>query len=111
MNIPSISTSPTLQNNPEASIVPRAATSIAPTPPAQPISQEQVQAAANSVREYIQPFNGKLEFSVNKDIHRVVVKVVDSESGEVIRQIPSEEMIAIAKALDSIKGLLFNQKA
>ena len=40
-----------------------------------------------------------------------MVKVVDQSTKEVIRQIPSEEMLAIAKALDSLKGLLVRQTA
>ena len=40
-----------------------------------------------------------------------MVKVIDSNTQEVIKQIPSEEMIAIAKALDKLKGLLLQQKA
>ncbi|MBL0207797.1 MAG: flagellar protein FlaG [Propionivibrio sp.] len=117
MNIQSVSASLPQQSNPEASAVSRAAHAFVASPaqenstPAQPVGQEQLKAAVSSVREYIQPFNNNLEFSINDETHQLVVKVVDSETKEVIRQIPSEEMLAIAKALDSIKGLLFKQKA
>lgn len=121
MNIHSVSAALPPQSNPEASAVSRAAHAFVAPPaqaqaqenstPAQPVSREQLKAAVNSVREYIQPFNNNLEFSINDDTKQVVVKVVDSATQEVIRQIPSEEMLAIAKALDSIKGLLFKQKA
>ena len=117
MNIQSISTSLPPSGSPEASIVSREIRAVAQpatekTQPApQPVSQEQLKAAVNSVQEYIKPFNNNLEFSVNNDINQVVVKVVDSTTKEVIRQIPSEEMIAIAKALDSIKGLFVKQTA
>lgn len=115
MNIQSVSASLPPQSNPEASVVSRASGFVAPTQdkaaPAQPVSPEQLKAAVNSVREYIQPFNNNLEFSINDDTQQIVVKVVDSATQEVIRQIPSEEMLVIAKALDSIKGLLFKQTA
>ncbi len=75
------------------------------------VSQEALEAAMRSVQDYIQPFNSNLQFSVNNDTRQVVVRVVDSETKELIRQIPSEEMVAIAKALDSIKGLLVKQSA
>lgn len=77
----------------------------------QPVSSEQLSAAIDSVREYIQPFNSDLQFSVNDETNRVIVTVVDSETKEVIRQIPSEEMLAMAKALDNIKGLFIKQQA
>lgn len=74
-------------------------------------SEEALSAAIGSIEAYIKPFNNRLEFSVNDDIDRVVVKVVDKETEDVILQIPSEEMIAIAKALDNIKGLFIKQQA
>jgi len=40
-----------------------------------------------------------------------VVKVVDLETKEVIRQIPSPEVLEIAKAVDQLQGLLIRQKA
>ena len=73
--------------------------------------EEALSAAISSVEEYITPFNNRLEFNVDKDIGRVVVKVVDKETEDVILQIPSEEMLAIAKALDNIKGLFVKQQA
>jgi flagellar protein FlaG len=41
----------------------------------------------------------------------VVVSVVDPESGEVIRQIPAEEVVAVARTLGQMQGLLINTKA
>lgn len=122
MNIQPISTSLPLQSsNPEASAAPREARASVPTlekiateqtaKAAKPASQDQLKTAVKSVREYVQPFNNNLEFSINDDIDSVVVKIVDIATKEVIRQIPSEEMIAIAKALDSIKGLFIKQMA
>ncbi|MGB7480084.1 MAG: flagellar protein FlaG [Burkholderiaceae bacterium] len=52
-----------------------------------------------------------VEFSIDEDSHRTVIKVVDQETKELIRQMPSEEVLEIAKALDRVQGLLINQKA
>jgi hypothetical protein len=46
---------------------------------------------------------------VNDDTGQLVVKIIDRTTKEVIRQMPSEEMLAIAKTLDSIKGLFVKQ--
>ena len=74
-------------------------------------NEQTLSAAISSVEEYIKPFNNRLEFNVDKDVGRVVIKVVDKETEEVILQVPSEEMLAIAKALDNIKGLFVKQQA
>ncbi len=59
----------------------------------------------------------KLEFSASEEAGQVVVKVIDKENDDVIRQIPSEEFIRVAQKisdlsqeLDSAQGLLFESK-
>jgi len=52
----------------------------------------------------------KLQFSIDKDIGKTIIKVVDSTTNEVIRQIPSEELVTLAKNMDKLEGMLFNQK-
>ena len=116
MNIQAISTSLPPQSSAEASVVSREAKAIASEvqdkgQSAQPASEEQLRAAVKSVQDYIKPFNSTLEFSVDKETDKFVTKVVDSTTKEVIRQIPSEEMLTIAKTLDSIKGLFIKQSA
>ncbi|MER2624739.1 MAG: flagellar protein FlaG [Accumulibacter sp.] len=71
----------------------------------------ELEAATKSVRDFVEPINSNLEFNVDHDTGEMVVKVIDRASGEVIRQMPSEEMLAVAKALDSIKGLFIKQTA
>ena len=79
MNIQPISTSLPPQSNPEAGGVSRAATAaiafVAPSQedmtPAQPVSREQLEAAVDSVREYIRPHNNSLQFSGNDDLNPV----------------------------------------
>lgn len=73
--------------------------------------KQQVEAAVKAVKEFIQPMAGNLEFQMDEETDQLVIKIVDSSSGELIRQIPSEEMLEIAKALDRLQGLLVRQKA
>lgn len=78
---------------------------------AAPADKEQLHEAVKAVSSIVESVNSSLQFSVDGDSGKTVVKVVDSSTNKVIRQIPSEEMMAIAKALDGIKGLLVRQKA
>lgn len=73
--------------------------------------REQVNEAVQKINDMIKVADRDLEFSVDKDTDMNVVKVIDSQSKEVIRQIPSEEVIQIAKALDKLQGLLVRDKA
>lgn len=63
------------------------------------------------LNDYVQTLRRDLVFRVDKDTEKVVVTVVDPENGEVIRQIPSEEVMAVARALGQIQqGLLLDTK-
>ena len=62
-------------------------------------SQPELDYAVSRLNEYIQSSRRDLHFSVDKGSGRVVVKVIDSETREVIRQIPSEEVMALAHGL------------
>lgn len=76
-------------------------------------SQPELDHAVSRLNEYIQNSRRDLHFSVDKDSGRVVVKVIDSETREVIRQIPSEEVIALAHGigLKEPSGVLLYKKA
>lgn len=52
-----------------------------------------------------------LEFSVDSESGETLVRVIDRATRQVIRQIPSEEMLALARALDRMRGLLVNHDA
>lgn len=63
-------------------------------------SREQVDQAMKDVKQALPLQARNLQFSIDEDTGKTVVKVVDPTTKEVIRQIPSEEILAIAKALD-----------
>ncbi|MNK04495.1 flagellar protein FlaG [compost metagenome] len=74
-------------------------------------AQSQVGQALQSINKALQGLSSNLEFSVDSDSNRTIVKVVDQQTKEVIRQMPSLEAIEISKALDKLQGLLVKQKA
>lgn len=78
---------------------------------AEPASRDDLEQAVKEVNDFVKPINNSLSFKLDQDTGQTVIKVIDATSQEVIRQIPSEEMLAIAKALDTMKGLLVRQKA
>lgn len=74
-------------------------------------TREQVNQAVEAINKTIQAASQNLEFSVDKDMSVVVVKVVDQQTKQVLRQIPTEEALEIAKSLDKLQGLLIKQTA
>lgn len=74
--------------------------------------------AATDLRGKIEDLNNRLQdmqrglrFSVDDSSGRIVVKVIDLDTEEVIRQIPSEEMLTIMRQAGDSQSLLFNDEA
>ena len=72
---------------------------------------EQAAAAVSQIQQFTQALVQNLKFSIDEDTGKTVVKIVDIQTQEVIRQIPSEEAITIARTLGNIQGVLFNGQA
>lgn len=65
-------------------------------------SEDDLRDAVEKVNQYADIQKVSLRLQVEKELQQVIVKVVDIETDEVIRQIPSEQTIAIAKRLDDV---------
>ena len=78
--------------------------------PARPDPQKAAQAA-KEINDFLKSASAGIEFQVDKQSERVIVRVVDTETKQLIRQVPTEEMVAISHALDRMTGLLLAQKA
>lgn len=74
-------------------------------------SREQIDQAMTEVKKALAPVARNLQFSVDDETGRTIIKVIDASTNEVIRQMPSEELLAITKAIDSFSGLFVKQKA
>ena len=72
---------------------------------------EDVDQAIENINKAVQAFSQKLEFSIDKYTDTFVVNVVDKETNEVIRHIPSEEFLNISNSLDKLQVLLIKDKS
>jgi len=110
------------QTRPEVPVKAAAAVEVAPAvpdavdaqeaPPAQTATPkpDQVQTAVSKLQDYVQNYQRKLSFSVSEETGRTIIKVYDSETDELIRQIPPEETIRLAELIDSQPDGLFVQE-
>jgi flagellar protein FlaG len=73
--------------------------------------QQQLPEALKRINTVLQIRAPGLEFSVDDDSARAIVKVIDTNTNEVIRQMPSKEALEIAKALEHLDSLLIRDKA
>ena len=66
-------------------------------------NQASLENAVQEVESFLQTQNRNLAFSIDDETKRSVVTVKDSESGDVIRQIPSEEVLALAERIQDLQ--------
>lgn len=102
---------PVVPNNAQASNDPSNRTKVqgAAAPIEEPKRDDLVKAVSD-IREFVQASQRKLDFSIDDSTGRVVVKVIATESGDVIRQLPSETALKLAQSLSEVSSLLFNDK-
>jgi flagellar protein FlaG len=81
------------------------------------VSAEQIETAVAELSEFVQTNSRQLNFSVDEGSNKQVVKVTDAESGKIIRQIPSEEVLKLSERLQDLQtevgtavGILFNKQ-
>jgi len=118
---------------PQSGSLPAASTSVGNNVGAEQPLKQSSQATENrkqkadekSVAEAIEDINANaklrmrnLELSINEELNRTVIKVVDAQSGELLRQIPSEKVLQLAEKLkennetaDVVSGLFLDDKS
>lgn len=74
------------------------------------ISMDEVQQAVNELNAKIERQSVQVNFDVDDDTGRIVVKVKDVETGDILRQIPSEEMLEFARNASRGVGVTLDQQ-
>lgn len=74
-------------------------------------TREQVVDAVDKIKQSLPASAQSLEFSIDETSKQTVVKIVDLDTREIVRQMPSKEALEIAKALDKAIGNLIKETA
>ena len=75
------------------------------------LSARQVQQSLEEINKVVAGLSISVQFRIDPDYKELIVKVVDQDTGKLIRQIPIEEVVKMSKSMDNLKGLLFAQSA
>ncbi len=76
-----------------------------------PVDPKELQKLADELSKRVGTAGQQLQFSVDRDTGKTVLRVTDAESGTVLRQIPGDEALAMARIIDGSQGMLIRQKA
>ncbi|HHZ87532.1 MAG TPA: flagellar protein FlaG [Chromatiaceae bacterium] len=66
-----------------------------------------LESVVTNLNEFVQSISRELNFTVDDTSGKTVIKVIDSVTDKVIRQIPSEEVLALSRHLDELRGVIF----
>ena len=75
------------------------------------LMRKNLQEAIERINKMVSDGGRALHFSIDDKMNTPVIVVKNRESGEVIRQIPSEVVIKVAHSIEDLKGMLHNQAA
>lgn len=70
-----------------------------------------VEQAVDRLKQFVSTTDADINFAIDSKSGVPVVKIIDHSTKDVIRQIPSEEAISLAMALDKLQGLFVREKA
>lgn len=76
-----------------------------------PVPETALTEMVSNLNDYFQTVRRDLQFSVDEVSGRQVIKVMDAETQETIRQIPREEVLGLVQRLDELEGLILKAKA
>jgi flagellar protein FlaG len=74
-------------------------------------TREVVAKAAAEIQQFVQSMGRNLSFSIDETTGYHVVRVINPSTGELVRQLPSEELLKIARDFQRLNNVLISQKA
>ena len=74
-------------------------------------SYAEVKELIKEAQGFLDDLQVRLNFEVREETGEVIVRVLDKETDEVVRQIPTEEVVKLRERMEELRGLLFDEKA
>jgi flagellar protein FlaG len=81
------------------------------TPAPAPVPQAEVERSRAQLERFVRSIRRELEFTVDDATGRTIITVRNKETGEVVRQIPAEEVVALARAFAEGRPTLLESEA
>ena len=75
------------------------------------VEKSALENAVKKLNDFVAPAVQAIRFELDQNTERMVVKVIDSASQRVLRQIPNEQVLVMSQTLDNLQGLVVNHTA
>lgn len=74
------------------------------------LDSKQLEDVFDDFKKKFDYLNKHLKVEIDEELNRPVVRIIDNETNEVVRELPPEEMVQLAKKIDQMVGLLFEKE-
>jgi flagellar protein FlaG len=98
------------QSNTENEIALNAAVKVENTEIEEPLGREELSKKVEQMNQTAVIFNKRMHFQIHEDTGRVMVKILNSDTGDVITEIPSEKLLDMAARMEEMVGLIFDKR-
>lgn len=75
------------------------------------VSRAELDQAIEQLTRTAKAFNTNLQFATHEATGRIMVKVVDNDTGQVVREIPPQKLLDAAASVQQALGLIFDERA
>ena len=75
------------------------------------VSEEETQKIVRDINSALQAVHTELSFTIDKETNKTVLKVINSRTQEVVRQIPAEDALRLASRISKLMGILVDENA
>jgi flagellar protein FlaG len=74
------------------------------------LSTKERDGIVKQLNKTLEAFDTRVSLSLDDKLHQTVIKVIDNESGKVVRQIPSEQLLRISERITELLGVIYDEK-
>ncbi len=82
----------------------------APTADPAPDNAGEMERITGEIKKFLEEYGSVVSISRDDDLQQFVIRILDKESGKVLRQYPPEELLSVMKRLHEMRGVLINQE-
>lgn len=76
----------------------------------EPVPTNVAKQVVKKVNDLVKSFSTKISFDIDPESSQSIITVTEKESGKLIRQIPSEEMLELMQKMEEISGIIFHRR-
>lgn len=89
---------------------PRGTAAAAPAADPAPDNADEMKRISGEIKKFLEEYGSVVSISKDEELQQFVIKVLDKDTGKILRQYPPEELLSVMKRLHEMRGVLINRE-